>query len=270
MKVWYENSRKTIIIMSSYVLELPIKSCRFCCRTGTEHLAPIYEPEHDKTDRITGAPSEDSDQLEYPPSLFSLCCLLEKVLVFSYPKSAQRRLWTDWAYAQADLSLHWALLYFFFLCSSSYEPPHDKSTKWPVRPAKTQTSLGIRPVWSESSLSAWRKLRSLATYWAHSDGHPPNLIRVFAVRMKKAWPLSYLLSAQRRLWSDWADAQADQSLIRLGGCPGWSESTLGTEFILLVFSWGGSNDKIWWVSLFINSTSNISVFYNWSECHTCR
>ena len=35
-------------------------------------------------------------------------------------------------------------------------------------------------------------------------GHPPSLIRVFAVRMKKSWVLSYSLSAQRRLWSDWA------------------------------------------------------------------
>ena len=42
-------------------------------------------------------------------------------------------------------------------------------------------------------------------------GHPPSLIRVFAVRMKKAWVLSYPLNAQRRLWSDWADAQADLS-----------------------------------------------------------
>ena len=29
-----------------------------------------------------------------------------------------------------------------------------KPSKWPVRPAKTQISLGIRPVWSESSLCA--------------------------------------------------------------------------------------------------------------------
>ena len=43
-------------------------------------------------------------------------------------------------------------------------------------------------------------------------GHPPSLIRVFAVRMKKAWVLSYPLSAQRRLWLDWADAQVDLSL----------------------------------------------------------
>ena len=47
-------------------------------------------------------------------------------------------------------------------------------------------------------------------------GHPPSLVRVFAVRMKKTWVLSYPLSAQRRL-------------IRLGGCPGWSESLLGTQ-----------------------------------------
>ena len=45
-------------------------------------------------------------------------------------------------------------------------------------------------------------------------GHPPSLIRVFAVRMKKAWVLSYPLSAQRRLRSDWANAQADLSLRR--------------------------------------------------------
>ena len=37
-----------------------------------------------------------------------------------------------------------------------------KPTKWSVLPAKTQISLGIRPVWSESSLSAWRSIGSLA------------------------------------------------------------------------------------------------------------
>ena len=48
-------------------------------------------------------------------------------------------------------------------------------------PAKTHLRLGICPVWSESSLSAWRNIGSLATH--------------------------------RRLdWSDWADAQADLSL----------------------------------------------------------
>ena len=58
-------------------------------------------------------------------------------------------------------------------------------TKWHVCPAKTQISLGIRPVWSEPSLSAWRKLWSLATHWVHSKdsdqtGQMPRLTRVFA------------------------------------------------------------------------------------------
>ena len=44
------------------------------------------------------------------------------------------------------------------------------------------------------------------------DSDQPSLIRVFAVRMKKALVLSYCLSAQRTLRSDWADAQADLSL----------------------------------------------------------
>ena len=31
-----------------------------------------------------------------------------------------------------------------------------------------------------------------------------------------------------------------KTLIRLGGCPGWSQSSLGAHAILLVLSWGGS------------------------------
>ena len=62
-----------------------------------------------------------------------------------------------------------------------------KSTKWHVRPAKTMISLGIRPVWSEYSLSAWKKLGSLSTDLADSEdsdqtGQMPRLIRVFAMR----------------------------------------------------------------------------------------
>ena len=48
--------------------------------------------------------------------------------------------------------------------NSLYEPQHDKTNKMSVRPAKTQISLGIRPVGLESSLSAWSKLGSLATH----------------------------------------------------------------------------------------------------------
>ena len=60
-------------------------------------------------------------------------------------------------------------------------------TKWHVRPAKTQISLGILPVWSETSLSAWWKLGPLATHWSHSEDSDqtermPRLIWVFARR----------------------------------------------------------------------------------------
>ena len=88
-----------------------------------------------------------------------------------------------------------------------------KPTKWHVRQAKTQISLGIRPLWSESSLSAWRKLGSLATYWANSEdsdqtGWMPRLIWVFAGRtatlLVLSWGGSYILlpsDTQSPLWS---------------------------------------------------------------------
>ena len=79
---------------------------------------------------------------------------------------------------------------------------------------------------------------------ADQSGHPPSLIRVFAVRMKKAWVLSYPLSAQLRL-------------IRLGGCPGWPESSLGAHAILLVLSWSGS---VFFTYIFAQFISQISTF----------
>ena len=70
-------------------------------------------------------------------------------------------------------------------CRNWFWPPHDKTNKMTVRPAKTRISLGICPVWSESSLSAWRKLWSLATHLVHREdpgqtGRMPWLIWVFA------------------------------------------------------------------------------------------
>ena len=38
------------------------------------------EPEHDKTNKMTCGPSEDSDQPGHLPSLVRLCCLLEESL----------------------------------------------------------------------------------------------------------------------------------------------------------------------------------------------
>ena len=98
------------------------------------------------------------------------------------------------------------------------DPPHDKTNNVAVRPAKTQISLGICPVWSASSLSAWRKLGSLATHWAQ----------------------------QRRLWSDWADAQADLSLR-------WAH----THFVGFVMK-----RLIFYLSMFLLGLLSLSAFVN--------
>ena len=68
----------------------------------------IFEPHHDRTNKMTCAPSEDSDQPGHLPSLIRVFTVhMKKALVLSYPLSTQRRLWSDWADAQADLRLHW-------------------------------------------------------------------------------------------------------------------------------------------------------------------
>ena len=83
------------------------------------------------------------------------------------------------------------------------EPPHDKTNKMSVHPAKTQIRLGR----SESLLSAWRKLGSLATHWAHSK------------------------DSDQTGQSDWADAQAD---LRLR----WAHSHfVGFVMRRLILSW---------------------------------
>ena len=71
------------------------------------------EPPHDKTNDVACVPSEDSDQPGHPPSLIRVFAVhMKKAWVLSYPLSAQRRLWSDWADAQADLSLRWAHTHF--------------------------------------------------------------------------------------------------------------------------------------------------------------
>ena len=67
----------------------------------------------------------------------------------------------------------------------------SKPTKWHVRPAKTQISLGIRPVWSESSLCA---------QWAAKD---QSFLHVDSEDSDKTGRMSRLI---------WVFAQADLSL----------------------------------------------------------
>ena len=104
--------------------------------------------------------------------------------------------------------------------------PMTKPTKWHLRPAKTQI---IRPVWSESSLSAWRKLGSLA--------------------------ISYPLNEQRRLWSDWANAQTYLSL-------GWGHSHF-IDFVMrrLIYKSSGTTSTICsWAATAFRNKNNVLRF----------
>ena len=78
-------------------------------------------------------------------------------------------------------------------------------------------------VWFCSFFTVW------ATTWSNEQnecapsedsdqpGHPPNLIRVFALRSVGSWgpKVSFMRTAK--------------TLIRLRGCPGWSESSLDAQ-----------------------------------------
>ena len=99
--------------------------------------------------------------------------------------------------------------------SRDYQPRQD-CVEWAIPRLYfySYNDVHVNDTWA----TTWQNQQSDCAPSEDSEqpGHPPSLIRVFAVRMKKAWVLSYPLSAQWRL-------------IRLGGCPGWSESSLGAH-----------------------------------------
>ena len=78
------------------------------------------------------------------------------------------------------------LIHCFDVWVVRFEPPHDKTNKMACEPSEDSGQPGHPHSlisFGQPSLSAWRKLGSLATHWAHrEDG------------------------------SDWVDAQADLSL----------------------------------------------------------
>ena len=124
-------------------------------------------------------PSEDSDQPGHPPSLIrvdaqadqSLCCP-RSFNNWHLPVSLQPYIHALYcAYDQPQMS------------RIVTKPTKWLWTQWRLRSAwaSAQSDQNGCPGWSESLLSAWRRI------------------------------LSYPMSTQRRLWSDWADAQTDLS-----------------------------------------------------------
>ena len=173
------------------------------------------------------APSEDSDKPWHPLSLIRGFAV--RSMGSQGPKVSscgQRRFWSDWADAQVDRSLRWAhthfvgfvmsrLIYLLIVCLCVHSMCGNKrllSFSVPVVGCDTADSILHYYVYLWAT--TWRNQQTECAPSEDSDqpGHPPSLIKVFAVRIQKAWVLSFPLSAQRRLWSDWADAQADLSL----------------------------------------------------------
>ena len=62
--------------------------------------------------------------------------------------------------------------------------------------------------------ASWQNQQNDCVPWEDSDqpGHPPSLIRVFAVHSMGSWGPKLSSCGQRRLWSDWASPQSDLSL----------------------------------------------------------
>ena len=86
---------------------------------------------------------------------------------------AQRRLRSAWASAQADQSLRCLI------------------------------SLGICPGWSEFSLSAWIKLGSLATHWAHSEGSDQTGRMLYTESSLGAQSFCWFCHEAAHLWIHW-------------------------------------------------------------------
>ena len=85
------------------------------------------------------------------------------------------------------------MIYWLTSRSDHMSQSMTKPSKWPLRPAKTQISLGVRPVGSESSLGV---------QWVAKD--PQDFFKPTA-----------------------------KTLIRLGECPGWSESSCGAHTCII-------------------------------------
>ena len=155
------------------------------------------EPRHDRTNKVTVRPAKTQISLGICPvwSESSLCAQwVAKDPRFLHVDSDDSG-WSDWADAQADLSLRWAQSHFVGFVMSQLK--YWKLTFF------VEVFLLISR-WSfcfHINITDMSRDMTKPTKWVYSDqpGHLPSLFRGFVVRMKKAWVLSYPLSAQRRL-----------------------------------------------------------------------
>ena len=150
-----------------------------------------------------------------------LCCMHEKALCPWLSQEAQGRLWSDWMDAQANLSLCWEHRSFCLFCCAV---PHFQVKGCLVYfmnwDSAEPTNCHVNRVNSDqpAHLCSLSK-SSLDAQWVIKKPNEPrydktNKMSVCPRRLRSActqWP-KLSSRGQRRLWSDWADAQADLSL----------------------------------------------------------
>ena len=76
------------------------------------------------------------------------------------------RRWSRVLHETLESHLHHNVTYFNHKGAASWQ--HQQNYLCATSEDSDQPGLGIRPVWSVSSLSAWRKLWSLATHWTQT------------------------------------------------------------------------------------------------------
>ena len=150
--------------------------------------------------------NKGADQPAHP---FVVRCLDSLISLVSISKISS--LYLASVAKQAGLSLIWSQTpkTRFLVPRLVYEVVFGESfvvvrTLFPVVQSASKTKLSVfEPLHDKTSKMAYAPSED-----SDQPGHPPSLIRVFAVRMKKVHVLRYPLSA------------AQERLIRLGGCPG--------------------------------------------------
>ena len=175
-----QNAIFFFFLVSSYLFQfvhcIRDASVTDCLSERTDAILKesLFEPHRHKTNKMACAPSEDSDQPGHPPSLIRVFAVrLKKARILSYPMSALRILWSDWAHMPFCWFCHDAAHMRIItenhvnanprrakkhvtskirstICTELHHNMSrrmTKATEWHLLPAKTQISLGIRPIW---------------------------------------------------------------------------------------------------------------------------
>ena len=182
----------------------------FCCGLFSFHNRAVcltcrwwskqVEMQHNKTNKMTCAQRRHIN-LGIPPvwSVFSV--RIKKHWVLCYQLSAKQRLRSDWADAQADLSLCWVHRSFrwFFHATAQFAFLEREPNIWTSRCFKI---CELQLDKSNKMMCAKRNLRSA---WASAQSDQFLCAQWVAKNPR-------FFHADSEDWSEWADAQADLSL----------------------------------------------------------